>query len=86
MRACPFCGAGRVLPVHDAAIACPFCKVALEGIRAFVANGGIDKSQDREIAQTRDKVDGLGSRASDLELREKILHKWKVGRIRYRGQ
>lgn len=179
MKACPFCGAERVPPVHDAAIACPLCRVPLEEtdfrgeaidvcprcqglwldkaqlgkltsarhalldaavpyafakgameapraylpcphcrglmvrrnfrgvsgviidwcgdhgawfdqhelerIRSFVANGGIDQSQDREIAQTKDKVAGIESRVSDLELMEKILHQWKVGRIRYRG-
>lgn len=178
MRACPHCGAERVLPVHDAAIDCPLCKCALqeteylgevidvcprcrglwldkpefekltsersvlldpgvpyvyrrgpmeartayipcprckglmvrrnfravsgvvidwcgehgawfdeqelERIRAFIGSGGIDKSQDREIDQTRDEVRGLKSRVADLEMMEKILHKWERGRYRYR--
>jgi Zn-finger nucleic acid-binding protein len=179
MKACPFCGAERVEPVHDAAVACPLCrcpldetefrgeavdvcpkcdglwldkaqfarltsardalldgnvpyaygkgpmetrtaylpcprcgglmvrqnfrgvsgvvidwcgdhgawfdKDELQRIRAFVANGGIDRAQDREIAHTQEDVSGLKGRVADLEMMEKILHKWKIGRIRYRG-
>lgn len=179
MKACPFCGAERVLPIHDAGVDCPLCacrleetdfrgeaidvcprcrgmwldrpqlekltsarsalldetvpyayvrgpmetrtaylpcprcrglmvrvnfrgvsgviidwcgdhgawfdESELERIRAFVANGGIDKAQDREIEGTKEEVGGLKSRVRDLEMMERILHKWKVGRIRYRG-
>lgn len=179
MKACPFCGAERVLPVHDAGLDCPLCKCPLEEtdfrgeaidvcprcqgmwldrpqyekltsarsalldetipyayargpmetrahylpcprcrglmvrqnfrgasgviidwcgehgawfdekelerIRAFVANGGVDRSQDREIDRNREELGGLKSRVRDLEMMERILHKWKVGRIRYRG-
>jgi Zn-finger nucleic acid-binding protein len=179
MRACPFCGAERVLPIHDAPVDCPLCKrrleetdfrgeaidvcpgcngmwldkaqfdkltsarsaqqdetvpyaykrppmeertaylpcprckglmvrrnfrgvsgviidvcgdhgawfdeKELEHIRAFAANGGVDRSQDREIEQSKEAISGLRGRVADLEMMEKILHKWKVGRIRYRG-
>lgn len=179
MKACPFCGAERVLPVHDAPVRCPLCKCLLEEteyrgeaidvcprceglwldrgqfdkltsvrdalldgtvpytyargpmesrtaylpcpvcaglmsrqnfravsgvlvdrcgdhgawldageleqIRAFVASGGIDRAQDREQEIAREELRALRSRVGDLEMMEKILHKWKVGRIRYRG-
>lgn len=132
MKACPFCGADRVLPVSDAPVDCPLCKCVLketayadetvdvcprckglmvrqnfrgisgvlidwcgdhgawfdekelDHVRAFVANGGVDQSQDREIARNKDEIGGLRSRVGDLEMMEKILNKWDIGRIRYR--
>jgi len=56
----------------------------LEQIRSFIANGGIDKAQDREITVNKDTIDTLKQRVGDLEMMEKILHKWKVKRFRFR--
>ncbi len=57
----------------------------LERVRCFIANGGVDKSQDKSILSTAEALDTLRSRVNDLELMEKILNKWKWNRIRYRG-
>jgi Zn-finger nucleic acid-binding protein len=57
----------------------------LRQIRSFVANGGLDRSQDREIAHSQEAIGALQAKVKDLEMMEKILHKWKWGRIRYRG-
>lgn len=57
----------------------------LDHVRSFVANGGIDKAQDREITRNADAVGALEAKVRTLETMEKILHKWEMGRIRYRG-
>jgi Zn-finger nucleic acid-binding protein len=62
-----------------------FDEKELDHVRAFVANGGVDRSQDREIDRTKEELGGLRSRVGELELMEKILHKWETGRVRYRG-
>ena len=59
-------------------------KGELEQIRTFIASGGIDKDQDRSIEQNRDNLDNLKTKVRDLELMEKILHKWDLKRIRFR--
>lgn len=61
-----------------------FDKGELEQIRSFVASGGIEQSQDRQITAQADTIDILKSRVSDLEMMEKILHKWDLKRWRFR--
>jgi Zn-finger nucleic acid-binding protein len=56
----------------------------LEKVRTFVANGGLQVSQDREIEKNKSDIDLLKYKVKDLELMEKILHKWKLKRYRYR--
>jgi Zn-finger nucleic acid-binding protein len=57
----------------------------LELIRTFVANSGLQKAQDKQIENNKQDIDLLKYKVRDLELMEKILHKWKINRIRYRG-
>lgn len=52
----------------------------LEQIRCFVANGGLDKSQDKEIEKNRGEIEHIAGKVRDLELMEKIMHKWNVKR------
>jgi len=56
----------------------------LEKVRTFVAGGGLRVSQDREIEKNKSDIDLLKYKVKDLELMEKILHKWKFKRYRYR--
>jgi len=57
----------------------------LESIRAFIAAGGLDKSQDREIETVSTEVQDLEGRVGHLEFMQKILHRWDMKRIRYDG-
>ena len=53
----------------------------LEQIRSFVASGGLDKAQDRKIAKQASELEALDDRVSDVELMNKLLHKWNYKRI-----
>ncbi|NMP32703.1 hypothetical protein HII17_14165 [Thalassotalea sp. M1531] len=57
----------------------------LQQIRNFIASGGLDKAQDRKIEKHGMAIDALDDRVSDLELMEKVLHKFKLKRILFRG-
>ena len=56
----------------------------LEKVRTFVATGGLQVSQVRAIEKNKNDIDLLKYKVKDLELMEKILHKWKLKRYRYR--
>jgi Zn-finger nucleic acid-binding protein len=57
----------------------------LEEIRCFVANGGLDKSQDKEIMRNKEEIERIAGRVKDLELMEKVLHVWNFKRWLLRG-
>ncbi len=61
-----------------------FDKGELELLRAFIAAGGVDRSQDREIERHEHDLDMLKWKTSQLEMMERILHKWDLGRFRFR--
>jgi len=57
----------------------------LESIRAFIAAGGLDKAQDREILRAKDEIQNLAGRVGDLEFMQKIIHRWNFKRWLYGG-
>ncbi|MFQ5965329.1 MAG: zf-TFIIB domain-containing protein [Candidatus Scalinduaceae bacterium] len=57
----------------------------LEQIRCFVANGGLDESQDKDIIRNREEIKSIARSVKDLELMQNILHKWDVKRWMLRG-
>jgi Zn-finger nucleic acid-binding protein len=57
----------------------------LESIRAFIASGGIDKSQDKELSTIKTDVESLEGRVGQLEFMQKILNRWKLKRIIFDG-
>jgi len=70
--------------------ACIHCGVwldkgELQSIRNFVASGGLDKAQDNKQVKQELKLDALSDRVSDLELMEKMLNKYNLKRIFFRG-
>ncbi len=57
----------------------------LEQIRSFVASGGLDQAQDRKLATQASAIEKLDDRLSDVELMEKMLNKYSIKRIFFRG-
>jgi Zn-finger nucleic acid-binding protein len=57
----------------------------LEQIRCFIANGGLNKSQDRQISTNSDTLSKLASEITDLNTLFKTLNKWDVKRILLQG-
>ncbi len=60
-------------------------KGELQSIRDFIASGGLDKAQDRKQLQQESAIEALDDRVSDLELMEKMLNKYSLKRIFFRG-
>ena len=52
----------------------------LQQIRSFIANGGLNEYQDREIFMNKEAVVALDTRLSDVEFMQKLLHHWKFKR------
>ena len=52
----------------------------LQQIRCFVANGGLDEYQDKEILANKEAIASLDTRLSDVEFMQKLLHHWKFKR------
>ena len=70
--------------------ACIHCGVWLDkgeltSIRSFIASGGLDKAQDGKLVHQELKLEALNDRVSDLELMEKMLNKFDLKRILFRG-
>jgi hypothetical protein len=57
----------------------------LDKIRAFVANSGVTASQDRDILLNTIDIDAMKPKIRDLEMMEKILHRFDMKRIFLRG-
>jgi Zn-finger nucleic acid-binding protein len=57
----------------------------LESIRSFIAAGGIDKSQDREITSVKTDVSEIEGRVDQLEFMQKVLNRWKLKSIIFNG-
>ncbi len=57
----------------------------LNQIRSFIASGGLDKAQDRQLHNHSQAIDALDDRVSDLEMMEKMLNKFSVKRMLFRG-
>ncbi len=57
----------------------------LESIRAFIAAGGMEKAQDKEIAKANDEIRDLAGRVDHLEFMQKALHRWNFKRWLFDG-
>ncbi len=57
----------------------------LDQIRCFIANGGLDDSQDKDIAMNKEEIKSIAKSVKDVELVQNILHKWDVKRWILRG-
>lgn len=57
----------------------------LQQIRSFIASGGLDRAQDRQVSQQQRQIEQLDDRLSDVELMEKMLNKFNLKRIFFRG-
>lgn len=60
-------------------------KGELQHIRDFIASGGLNKANERKLFQHDQQINALDDRVSDLELMEKMLNKFDVKRILFRG-
>jgi Zn-finger nucleic acid-binding protein len=70
--------------------ACIHCGVwldkgELQSIRNFIASGGLDKAQDNKLVKQELKLEALSDRVSDVEFMEKMLNKFSLKRILFRG-
>ncbi len=57
----------------------------LEKIRHFIADGGLEKSQDREIEKTRNELRDLATKVDQTAFTQKILHFWNFKRWLFGG-
>ena len=57
----------------------------LEKIRHFIAAGGLEKSQDREIEETRDELRELATKVDQTAFTQRILHFWNFKRWLFGG-
>jgi len=53
----------------------------LEQIRTFIANGGLDKSQDKDIMENREEIARISGETKDLNMLFRTLHKFDIKRI-----
>ena len=52
----------------------------LDQIRSFIANGGIDEYQEKELFMNKEAIKSLNTRLNDVEFMQKLLHHWKFKR------
>ncbi len=57
----------------------------LEKIRHFIADGGLEKAQDREIEKNRGKIEKLASTVADVAFTQRLIHFWNPKRWLFRG-
>lgn len=57
----------------------------IEKIQHFIADGGLDRSQDREIEQTRTELKDLAAKVDQTAFVQKILHFWNFKRWLFGG-
>lgn len=57
----------------------------LEKIQHFIADGGLDRSQDREIEQTRNELKDLATKVDQTAFVQKMLHFWNFKRWLFGG-
>jgi len=53
----------------------------LTRLRTFIASGGLDKAQDREILASKNSIERLATRVDNVEFMQKALHRWSLKRI-----
>ncbi len=57
----------------------------LEKIRHFIADGGLERSQDREIEQTRSELIDLATKVDQTAFTQKVIHFWNLKRWLFGG-
>lgn len=57
----------------------------LEKIRHFIADGGLERSQDREIEEVRDELRGLATKVDKVAFTHKLIHFWNPKRWLFTG-
>ncbi|HBH60957.1 MAG TPA: hypothetical protein DDX85_04285 [Nitrospiraceae bacterium] len=57
----------------------------LEKIQHFIADGGLDKSRDREIAKNSSAIRDLATNVEQIDFTQKVLHFWNFKRWLFRG-
>ncbi|MEW6570883.1 MAG: zf-TFIIB domain-containing protein [Nitrospirota bacterium] len=57
----------------------------LEKIRNFVADGGLERAQDREIEKNRNELRDLATRVEQTAFTHKIIHFWNLKRWLFGG-
>lgn len=57
----------------------------LEKIRHFIADGGMERSRDREIVKNRDQIRDLASTVRDINFTQRLIHFWNPKRWLFRG-
>lgn len=57
----------------------------LEKIQHFIADGGLERSQDREIEKTKIELRDLATKVEQTEFTQKVLHFWNFKRWLFGG-
>jgi Zn-finger nucleic acid-binding protein len=57
----------------------------LEKIRHFIADGGLERSQDREIEKTQIELRDLATKVEQTEFTQKVLHFWNFKKWLFGG-
>ncbi len=57
----------------------------LEKIRHFIADGGLERAQDKEIEQTRMELRDLATQVDQTAFTQKIIHFWNLKRWLFGG-
>lgn len=57
----------------------------LKQIRSFIAAGGLEEAQDKQLAGHASQLRSLDTRVSDVEFMQKLLHKWEGKRWVFQG-
>lgn len=53
----------------------------LTRLRTFIASGGLDKAQDRQILRNRSGLERLATRLDNVEFMQNAMHRWSLKRI-----
>ncbi len=57
----------------------------LEKIRHFIADGGLDKAQNKEMAKNRQELKDLAMTVKQIDFSQKLLHRFDLRRIFFDG-
>ena len=57
----------------------------LEKIQHFIADGGLDKSRDKEITKNRQLIKEIATQSNQNAFTQRLLHFWNFKRIMFRG-
>jgi len=57
----------------------------LEKIQHFIADGGLDKARDKDIAKNRAMIKELATNVAQVDFTQKLIHFWNFKRWLFRG-